>query len=103
MRKINEGFVCINCKNNVKLAEKTCRNHCNFCFVSVHLDWDVPWDRQWNCKGIMYPIEYEIRNWKTKLHFKCEKCWKSHRNKTLSDDDLSNIDWLISKYKQIIF
>lgn len=38
MRKINESFICVNCKKYVPEAQKTCRNHCPFCLTSMHVD-----------------------------------------------------------------
>ena len=49
MKKINETFVCLECGKSVPTAEKTCRNHCPFCFASQHVDGDIPGDR----KGIV--------------------------------------------------
>lgn len=42
MKKINEAFVCLECGKKVPLADKTCRNHCPYCFVSQHVDADIP-------------------------------------------------------------
>ncbi|MBO7095209.1 RNHCP domain-containing protein [bacterium] len=38
MKKINETFICTNCGQEVPLASKTCRNHCPYCFTSLHVD-----------------------------------------------------------------
>lgn len=99
MKKINETFTCINCGKLIPLASKTCRNHCPFCFVSLHVDWDVPWDRNSSCKWKMFPREYFLSNWKIKILFECETCHKKHRNKVSMDDDLHNVDAFIKKYK----
>ncbi|MEI7918757.1 MAG: RNHCP domain-containing protein [bacterium] len=42
MKKINESFTCIHCGKQISQAAKTCRNHCPFCFVSRHVDGDIP-------------------------------------------------------------
>lgn len=42
MKKINETFACLGCKKIVPLAQKTCRNHCPFCFTSQHVDGAIP-------------------------------------------------------------
>ncbi|MBP7062214.1 RNHCP domain-containing protein [Patescibacteria group bacterium] len=42
MKKINEAFICSNCKKQIAEAAKTCRNHCPHCFISVHVDGEVP-------------------------------------------------------------
>jgi DNA-directed RNA polymerase subunit RPC12/RpoP len=91
MKKINESFTCVWCGEVVPIASKTCRNHCPYCFTSLHVDGDIPWDRASLCHGIMRPINYEIRNWEMKILFKCEKCWKLHRNKRASDDDIEKL------------
>ena len=62
MKKINESFICINCKKVISQASKTCRNHCPYCFVSLHVDGDIPGDRATACHGKMYPTAYEIKN-----------------------------------------
>lgn len=102
MKKINESFMCLWCGKEIPPASKTCRNHCPYCFVSQHVDWAIPWDRvaKDTCWGRMYPVEYEIKNGVTKIHFICEKCQKSHRNKSSSDDKLSDIDKYIWDYKK---
>lgn len=102
MKKINESFVCINCKKEIPLAHKTCRNHCPHCFVSLHVDWNVPWDRNTHCHGKMYPKEYFIANWVVKILFECEKCHKQHRNKRAIDDQVEDLDQFIKLYKDKI-
>lgn len=99
MRKINESFQCLNCGRTVKEARKTCRNHCPACFCSLHVDENIPWDRNSNCVWKMYPKEYFISNWQIKISFQCVKCGKIHRNKASEDDDIWNLDNLIEKYK----
>ena len=100
MKKINESFVCINCKKEIPLASKTCRNHCPYCFVSLHVDWDIPWDRNTTCHGKMYPREYFIANWNMKILFECEKCHKQHRNKRAEEDEVEKLPFLPEKYRQ---
>ncbi len=101
MKKINKWFVCINCKKHINPAKSTCRNHCPYCFISLHLDDKIPWDRKSTCKWIMYPIFYEISNWTIKITFKCSKCWHIHKNKISNDDNIWELDYFISKYKKI--
>lgn len=99
MKKINEWFLCLNCAKQVKSAEKTCRNHCNFCFATVHVDAKIPGDRQSDCNGSMFPIEYFISNWQTKIKFQCTKCSHIHINKVSTDDEVGELDVIIYKYK----
>ncbi len=100
MKKINETFQCIWCKKTIEPAQKTCRNHCPFCFTSLHVDWNIPWDRSANCKWIMLPIAYQIKNWDIKILFKCTTCEKTHYNKKAIDDDIGNIDSFIKEYEK---
>lgn len=102
MKKINESFVCISCWKEIQKANKTCRNHCPYCFVSLHVDDVLPWDRLAQCKWLMYPISYIIKNWNIKIAFKCKDCWKIHHNNASDDDEIWNLDQHILNYK-IIF
>ncbi len=99
MIKRNEGFICVNCGYKVSPARKTCRNHCPRCFVSLHVDDKIPWDRASVCGWKMYPIDYTIKNWQIKILFKCEKCWKLHWNKAADDDDIAKLPEIVMKYK----
>ena len=101
MKKINESFKCVNCGRQVPLASKTCRNHCPYCFVSLHVDGDVPWDRSSLCEWVMYPKEYQVKNSDYKILFVCSKCWKKHRNKRAEDDDIVNLPKMIKLYETL--
>ncbi len=101
MKKINERFDCINCWKSINLADKTCRNHCNLCFVSLHVDDKLPGDRKSDCVWKMYPLQYKIWNWEIKILFKCINCAKFHRNKVAIDDDMSILDDKIREYKLV--
>ncbi len=103
MKKINESFQCINCGKVVPIAVKTCRNHCPYCFVSLHVDWDIPWDRSSKCKWIMYPIDYKIKNSDYKILFACSKCGKRHRNKRSEDDEITELPDLIKTYQKVFY
>ena len=103
MKKINETFTCTHCKQTVPEAQGTCRNHCPFCFVSLHVDGDIPGDRDTECYGKMYPSMYEIKNWDMKILFQCEKCGKQHRNKRSKDDEVEGLDKLIEDYKKELY
>lgn len=99
MKKINEEFVCINCWKKINKANRTCRNHCPFCFVSIHLDESIPGDRKSSCLWKMYPIQYIYNPDNTKILFICSKCWKKHWNKSADDDNIVLLPKLIEKYK----
>lgn len=102
MKTVNDSFICVNCWKEVSPASRTCRNHCPYCFVSMHVDDKLPWDRLSTCHGKMYPIEYEISNWELRILFKCEKCGKKHRNKSVDDDNISLLDDIVYKYKNLL-
>ncbi|MFZ2151307.1 MAG: RNHCP domain-containing protein [Candidatus Absconditicoccaceae bacterium] len=99
MKKINESFTCIHCGKSIAQADKTCRNHCPHCFVSLHVDGEIPGDRSTDCGGIMYPIAYETRNGTMKILFKCSSCSKQHWNKRSTEDEIVNLNNLINFYK----
>lgn len=100
MKKINEWFDCLGCWAVIMPAEQTCRNHCPECFMSLHVDWETPWDRIWDCQWIMIPERYERANWIIKIHFVCTDCWKEHNNKAASDDEIWNLDAQIEFRKE---
>lgn len=92
MITINESFICVGCGKNIPPATKTCRNHCPYCFISLHVDWDIPWDRDTTCHGVMKPIEldFKMSGW-SRILFQCIVCGKKHRNKLADDDELNNL------------
>lgn len=98
MKKINESFQCVNCGRKIAVAHKTCRNHCPYCFSSLHLDGKIPWDRASTCRWIMYPIDYQLKNWDYKILFQCSACGKQHWNKRAEDDEIINLPSLIKEY-----
>lgn len=100
MKTINENFTCHYCWQQITKAPKTCRNHCPFCFASLHVDGDVPGDRATECKGEMYPISYEMKNSEIRILFSCTKCGKQHRNKRAEDDEITLLPGLIEKYRE---
>jgi DNA-directed RNA polymerase subunit RPC12/RpoP len=102
MKKINETFECVNCKKEIPLANRTCRNHCPFCFVSLHVDGDIPWDRSADCHWRMIPTSYKLANWTIKIDFECVKCKKHHRNKLADDDNFGELDSAIKTLRGIL-
>ena len=98
--KIDEEFICENCGKHVPKLGYTCRNHCPYCFVSLHVDWDIPWDRNTDCWWKMYPISYELRNSTFKILFKCTKCGKQHRNKRSPEDEVTELNKFIDIYQK---
>lgn len=89
----NEGFVCLNCGREVqKHLHGGCRNHCNFCLFSLHLDAVVPGDRNSSCAGLMTAIGVEQEGKKGFIiKHRCQKCGKILRNLTAPDDNQEQI------------
>lgn len=101
--KINNEFICVQCKSLVPKSEKSCRNHCPNCLYSLHVD-IFPGDRANLCKGLLKPVGYEISGKKgIIIIFTCIKCGDKVRNKTTSEeetvrDDLDRILALTENY-----
>ena len=84
--KIDEAFFCENCGVRVPLSiDGSCRNHCNQCLFSRHLDIN-PGDRLADCGGLMEPIDVEKKHGKYRILHKCMKCG----NKADSTNDENN-------------
>ena len=90
-KKINEPFLCKFCEKKVPIHPTgSSRNHCPYCLISLHLDNDIPGDRNSSCHGKMIIQKVEIiSNDKFKIKFKCKKCGKIHHNKSAPDDDFN--------------
>ncbi len=90
--EIDEEFICENCGKKVPKLGYSCRNHCNSCLCSKHVDKN-PGDRQETCHGLLEPIGVEISSKKGYIIIqKCKKCGAIRRNKAADDD---NIDLII--------
>lgn len=100
MKTINETFTCLHCGKQVPKADRTCRNHCPFCFASRHVDGEVPGDRASLCQSPMYPTDYEMKNGEVRILFTCSKCGKLHRNKRATDDEIADLPGKIEEYRQ---
>ena len=94
MRKfteIDEEFVCENCGKTVERLGYSCRNHCNHCLHSKHVDIN-PGDRAETCHGLLEPISIEMSNKKGYvIVYKCKKCGQIRKNKAAKDDDFDKI------------
>ena len=88
---IDEEFICENCGKLVKPLGYSCRNHCNYCLHSKHVDIN-PGDREEECHGILKPISVELDSKKGYvIIFKCKKCGAIRRNKAAVDDNMDLI------------
>ena len=88
--KLDEGFVCENCKREVSPLKYTSRDHCPYCLYSKHVDIN-PGDRLNKCLGLLKPIEIEKFRDTYKIIYKCEKCGEIHKNIIAKDDDMDKI------------
>jgi len=90
--EIDEEFICENCGKKVPKLGYSCRNHCNNCLCSKHVDKN-PGDRKETCHGLLEPVGVEISSKKGYIIIhKCQKCGAIRKNKAAEDD---NIDLII--------
>ena len=84
----NEGFTCAKCGKKVKPHDGgSCRNHCNYCLYSFHVD-VVPGDRLSECEGLMKPVGIQLNKKKvTRVIHVCQKCGIKTYNRSAPDDD----------------
>lgn len=72
--EIDEKFICEHCGHEVPKLGYSCRNHCNICLYSKHVDKN-PGDRAEKCHGMLEPIGIEISHKKGYvIIYKCQKC-----------------------------
>lgn len=88
--KLDEEFICENCKQKIEKLNYTTRDHCNHCLYSKHVDIN-PGDRQNPCKGLLKPIGIEKFKNTYKIIYKCEKCNQIHKNIMATDDNMDLI------------
>ena len=95
-KKLDEGFICVNCGKEVSPLGYTSRNHCPYCLHSIHIDIN-PGDRANTCKGVLEPIGVETKKGEYMIVFKCKKCGTISRNKMANDDDYNTVLQISSK------
>ena len=89
--KIDEEFVCEHCGKKVEKLGYTCRNHCNNCLYSKHVDIN-PGDREETCHGLLEPIKVELDSKKGYvIVYRCQKCGAIRKNKAAEDDNMELI------------
>ena len=88
--ELDEGFICKNCKKEVKPLGYTSRDHCPYCLYSKHADIN-PGDRNNTCQGLLEPIGIEKYKDTYKIIYKCKSCNKEHKNIMAKDDDMDKI------------
>ena len=67
-------------------------NHCPNCLFSKDVDIN-PGDRAAKCRGLMAPVDIEIKKDDYIIVHRCMKCGKERKNKSASND---NFDTIIS-------
>lgn len=88
---LNEGFTCLHCSAKVPQHQHgSCRNHCNQCLYSMHLDVN-PGDRSSECGSLMKPVFVDVTQVESIIHHECLQCGKIQRNKSSPDDSLEKI------------
>jgi len=88
-----EDFICENCGNIVTGNGYT--NHCPNCLFSKHVDIN-PGDRLATCRGIMEPVNFEVKGSSYVIIQLCRKCGFERKNK-FSDGDNINVLLNLSK------
>lgn len=95
--EIDEEFICENCGKKIEPLNYSCRNHCNYCLYSKHVD-IYPGDREETCHGMLEPIGIEMNNRKGYvIVYKCKKCGQIRKNKAAKDDNMDLIINLSAK------
>lgn len=85
---INEPFTCENCGTKVSKAASGCRNHCNECLWSRHVDENVPGDRTSQCGGMMEPVAIQTnKKGDQQVLHECRKCGQKQASKVMPDDN----------------
>ena len=96
--KIDEGFICEHCGQEVQPLGYTCRNHCNHCLYSKHVD-IYPGDREENCHGLLEPIRVELDSKKGYvIIYCCQKCGAIRKNKAANDDNRNLLIQLTARH-----
>lgn len=88
--KNNSSFLCEYCGVEVPLHPSSSRDHCTNCLWGKHVD-IMPGDRLNKCQGALKPIGIIIKNGKTKLVYRCEKCFTKLKCVTAEDDNKEKI------------
>ncbi len=79
-----EDFTCAHC--GAPNTGDGYTNHCRACLHSVHVD-DDPGDRAATCRGLMAPVDVEVRHGETVLVHRCLRCGVVRRCRTCAVDD----------------
>ena len=92
-QRTRENFVCEQCSTVVEGSGYT--NHCPSCLWCKHVDVN-PGDRQETCRGLMEPVEVDIRGGEYVILHHCISCGFERWNKATKDDNFDIIIQLSS-------
>ena len=99
-KKLDEEFICKNCKQKVNKLKYTSRDHCNHCLYSIHID-ITPGDRKNDCLGMLKPVNVLMDAKKGKvIVYKCMKCGAVIKNIAANDDDIQLMYQIIEEYSK---
>ena len=89
--EIDEAFICEQCGKTIEPLGYSCRDHCNHCLYSKHVDVN-PGDREEECHGLLEPIRMELNSKKGYvIIYRCQKCGAIRKNKAANDDNMDLI------------
>jgi hypothetical protein len=80
-----EDFHCGRCGREVQGDGYT--NHCPACLYSMHVDVN-PGDRAESCRGLMAPVDYEVKGAEYVVVHQCTACGAIRRNKMRPEDSM---------------
>lgn len=93
-QRTKEDFTCERCGFFVRGSGYT--NHCPQCLWSKHVDVN-PGDRQAICKGLMEPVDVEIKGGEYVILHHCVLCGFEKRNRASMTDNFEAILQLSSR------
>jgi hypothetical protein len=86
-RKV-EDFHCGHCGRLVRGDGYT--NHCPECLYSMHVDVN-PGDRAQSCRGLMAPVDFEVKGAEYVVVHRCMACGFVRRNRTRPEDSMDAV------------
>ena len=92
-----ESFTCIHCGTETIWKAGIERNHCPNCLYSLHVDQEIPGDREADCKSLMEPATVSLgRKSSYIITHRCLACGKIIPNKAAKDDNIDRLIVLIN-------
>jgi hypothetical protein len=94
-----ENFTCGHCGEKVEGNGFT--NHCPNCLWSKHVDVN-PGDRKARCRGLMEPIEIQIKSERCTILHRCVKCGFERRQRSSVNDSFDAIVRLSAQPRKVL-